>query len=115
MGTAYFFEIKDEWSKDCCFSYFDTEEHLADFLFEYEKVDVTVDGEFGADDDPYRIILCHVPRNQRQGFLRALGMLPELMLHVGRMDYDQYCHTFMMDADQYLAEHKTDGKGIPLQ
>ncbi len=73
-------------------SYFDTEEHLADFLFAREHVDVTILGELEEEDveDPFRFVLCRVPREQRSGFLRAIDDLPDLMSAMGKTGYDEF-------------------------
>ena len=115
MGARYIFEIKDGPSRYDHFAYFDTEEYLADFLFEYEHVDVTKEGEFGAEDDPYRLIMCRIPRKQRERFLRCAEMLPGLMAYVGKNDYDEFCRDFMTNAARYMASHAPVGRNIPLQ
>ena len=68
--------------------YFDTHDHLADFLFEHEHVSITVEGEFGDEDEPYGIILCRIAREDRESFLHAVELLPSLMAYVGKTDYD---------------------------
>jgi len=96
----YCFEIADGFSPDDCFAYVDTEEHLAGFLFSYERVGMTIEEEFGADGDPYRIILCRVPRERRAAFLKVIDLLPGLMAYAGRKDYDAYCTDLMTRAAQ---------------
>ena len=115
MGSRYIFEISDGPSKDYHFAYFDTDEHLADFLFAHEHVDVTIEGEFGAEGDPYRIIICQISKEQRDKFLRCVEELPGLMANVGKTDYDDFCIGFMMNAANYMACNLTAGRGIPLQ
>ena len=117
MKRRYLFEITDGMSPFYTFAYFDTEDHLADFLFDREKVDVTVEGEFAAEDDPYRIILCHIPRKQREAFLRAVDDLPAWMAHLGKPDYDAFCIGFLLNANAYMKSGKAAGRpgSIPLQ
>ena len=115
MGSRYIFEISNGPSKHYHFVYFDTEDHLADFLFAHEHVDVTIEGEFGVEDDPYLIIICQIPKDQCDRFLRCIEMLPELMKYVGKTDYDAFCLNIMMNAAHYMARKKTFGRSIPLQ
>lgn len=114
MGR-YIFEITDGPSKDYDFAYFDTKDHLAGFLFAHEHVDVTIEGEYGAEDDPYRIMLCQVPREQRDGFMRYVDMIPGLMAYAGKKDYDDFCMNFMMDAAHFFDGREKAGRSIPLQ
>lgn len=111
--TAYYIEITDGPSADYHFAYFDSHDHLADFLFSHENLDVSVEGEFGADDDPYRIIMCSVPRNQRKHFLSTLALIPGLMEYAGREGYDEFCMDFMRGADRYM--NRRAGGITPLQ
>ena len=85
----------------CRFAYYDTDKYLADFLFARENVAVEVEGEFTNGQDPYRIIRCRVPREQREAFLRAVDRLPDWLAYVGRKDYDAYCLSVLLDAVQY--------------
>ena len=102
MGRRYCIEIAEEQSPYYCFSYIDTEDHLADCLFSHLKVNVEFQAEFSCDRDPYRIILCRIPREQRKAFLRSVGLLPGLMAYAGKTDYDEYCAAFMENARRYV-------------
>ena len=115
MNPRYMFEICDGISPYYYFAYFDTEEHLADFLFAHENVDVTIENEFAAEDDPYHIILCRVPKKNRDGFLRVIDLLPGLMAYVGRTDYDEFCLNMMIRATQYAKSKRMPGSRLPLQ
>ena len=84
------------------YAYFDTEDHLADFLFAQEQVEVTIEEEFGFEGDPYSVILCRIPPAQREGFLKAIDLLPGLMAYVGRTDYDDFCRNMMLGAARFL-------------
>ena len=115
MGSRYCFEIMDAPLQYNYFAYFDTDDHLGHFLFSHENIDVTVEGEYGAEDDPYRIMLCRVPRRQRDEFLRAVDQLPDLMAYVGKTDYDDFCRHVMTDARKWFAKQGYSGTGFPVQ
>ena len=115
MGSRYIFEISDGPSQYYHFAYFDTDDYLADFLFAHEHVNVTIEGEYGAEDDPYRIIMCQVPKTQRNQFLSCIEMLPELMTYVGKTDYDDFCINFMTNAARYMARKEATRMITPLQ
>ena len=115
MRKRYCFEIADGPSNDCWFAYFDSVKHLALLLFAYENVDVTIEGEFGSEHDPYRIFLCRIPGKDRAGFLKAIDRLPALMAQAGYADYDDFCRGVMQDAAGFLAGRKAAGRKIPLQ
>jgi hypothetical protein len=99
----YCFEIANKLSPYLWFAYFDTSDRQARFLFDYEKADVTIEGEFGSVEDPYRIFLCRVPRDQRDRFLTAVNRIPAVMDYAGRSDYDGYCRRVLLDARHFLA------------
>ena len=90
-------------------------EHLAHFLFAREHVDVRILGKCGAAEDLYQIILCTILRKHRTGFLKAMEDLLELMYRMGKMDYDAFCRSVMLDAAQYLRGERTEGRGISQQ
>ena len=115
MKRRYLFEIADGPSPYYCFAYFDSDEHLADFLFAREHVDVTILEEYAADEDPFQIVLCRIPRKHRSGFLRAIEDLPELMSEVGKTDYDEFCQNYMLRAAQFMRGQRTEDRTIPLQ
>ena len=110
MGVRYCVEIADGPSADYTFAYFDSDDHLADFLFRHEQVDVRIEGEFGADgEDPFRIILCSFPRDQRERFLATVEMIPGLMDYAGRKGYDAFCREFLLGAARYLEQNGGGG------
>jgi len=115
MGPRYCFEIVDGMAMNYTFAYFDTHDHLADFLFDHENVRITVEGEFGAEGDPYRIVLCRVALKDREGFLRAVDLLPSLMRYVGKTDYDEFCRGFMMYAYLNISKRKETKMGPWVQ
>ncbi len=114
MVSRYCMEIKDGPSPYNWFAYFDTDDRLAQFLFDYEKVDITVEGEYGKQEDPYRIILVRIPGSQRLAFLKVIDLLPGLMEYLGKTDYDDFCRGVLADADRIVTGRRT-GKRIPLQ
>ena len=114
MIPDYFFEITDGLSADYCFSYFDTKDNLALLLFSHYHLDVTIEEVYGKEEEPYRIVLCRIPKEQREQFLRTLTLLPSMMAYAGHADYEDYCRAVMMEADSFRTEH--DAAGItPLQ
>ena len=115
MKSRYCFEIADDISAYYCFSYIDSEDNLADFLFKQMKVNVEPQMEFHNDDDPFKIVMCRIPRQQREAFLEAVDMLPGLMAYVGRAGYDEYCLDLMKSASQFLAEGKMANRITRLQ
>ena len=115
MKRRYCIEIADGPSPYYHFAYFDTDEYLADCLFAHEKVDVTVEGEYGNEEDPYRIILCRIPRQHRKGFLHAIDLLPGLMAYAGKTGYDDYCMDVLATAAQYAEKREDRGSPTPLQ
>lgn len=115
MNGRYYVEIADGLSTHYCFSYIDTLDNLADFLFDHLKIDVEREMEFHYDDDPFKIVMCHIPRQQRAAFLRAVGLLPALMAYAGQEGYDEYCMDFMLNAARYM-KNRQETQGItPLQ
>lgn len=100
MISDYVAEIAYGLSTHYGFSYIDTKDGLADLLFDRLKVDVIPDRVFSFDNDPYRIIMCKIPRNQREAFLHAMELLPSLMAYAGNDDYEEYCRNFFRFAHQ---------------
>ena len=115
MKTRYCIEITGDPSPDYHFAYFDTDEYLAFFLFKYERIDVTIDAEYGAEDDPYRMVECRVPKEQRKAFLHAMDLLPAFMAYAGKADYTDYCREFFLNAGQFLTRRREAGRITPLQ
>ena len=103
MKQRFVLEILDCPPAFCSFAYFDTEEHLADILFADAEIDVEILREYGAEEDPYRVIECRVPKDQRARFLGCIDLLPQVMGYVGRSDYVDYCREFMANTDQAAA------------
>ncbi len=110
----YCFEISVGPSPYYWFAYFDTPDHLADFLFTHEEADVTVEGEYGEEENPYRIILCRIPKDRREAFLHAVDLLPALMAYVGKTDYDDFCRGVLADAVHFLSARRTAGGTLRL-
>lgn len=115
MVHRYVAEISYGLSAQYGFAYIDTEDGLADFLFHHFKIDVEPDTVFHYEGDPYRIVMCKIPRDQREAFLNAIDLLPSLMDYVGKTDYESYCLEFFMNAGRWLSEHEEDERTTPLQ
>ncbi len=115
MALRYVIEITDDPSGHCCFSYIDTEDSLAGILFEHLKIDAEQEMVFHRDNDPYRIVVCRVPREQREAFLRAMDLLPSLMEYAGRTDYEEYCLEFFLYSERRLRENRNSGNITRLQ
>ena len=116
MKRRYIMEIGENSPLYYYFAYFDTEEYLADFLFHREKVDVTVEGEYWEEEEPFHIVQCRIPKAQRAAFLRAIDDLPDWMASLGRAGYDEYCHGFLRRAAEFR-DRKAAGQtgNFPLQ
>ena len=106
MKPGCCFEIADDLSARYCFAYVDTTDGLADLLFRHLKVDVEQEMVFHYDGDPFRIVMCHIPREQRDVFLRAVDLLPGLMAYAGKEGYDEYCEDLAEKARRYFAGQK---------
>ena len=111
MKPGCCFEIADDLSARYCFAYVDTTDGLADLLFRHLKVDAEKEMVFRDEKDPYRIILCRIPRGQREAFFRAVDLLPAFMAYDGRGDYEDYCRGFFTTAYRYMVE-KEDAERI---
>ncbi len=115
MKRRYCMEIGEYSPLYYYFAYFDNDEYLADFLFAREEVNVTVEGEYGNEDEPFHIIQCRIPKAQREAFLRAIDDLPEWMSRLGKKGYDSYCIGFLRQAAEFAARRAAGGPGnIPL-
>ena len=62
----------------CRYAYFDLQDHLADSLFARQNVTVKYEQEFVNPINPYRLVICKVLPWHREGFLHALGELPNI-------------------------------------
>lgn len=114
MNLRYCFELRESPFPDPCFAYFDTPDHLADILFDHEHVCVTVEGEYGPESDPYRIILCRIPQDQCTAFLKCIDLLPAFMSYAGHDDYEEYCLAVISDFRQKTGA-EASGEFAPLQ
>jgi len=59
--------------------------------------------EYGVEEEPYRVIECRIPKDQRDGFLSCINLLPQVMNYVGRTDYVDYCREFLANMDKAAA------------
>lgn len=115
IRPRYYFEIAEDLATCYCFAYVDTVDDLASFLFAHLHVDEERELEVHYDDDPFKIVMCHIPRQQREAFLEAVGLLPELMAYAGKEGYDDYCLALTLKAANFLARQKDGGRLTPLQ
>ena len=114
MNPRNCFEIADGLSTDDCFAYIDSADNLADFLFDQLKIDAEREMEFHHGDEPFKIVMCRIPRQQRETFLKAIGVLPGLMDYVGITGYKEYCMEIMRNAARLLKGKEAAGN-TPLQ
>ena len=110
MKRRYLMEIAEYSPLYYYFAYFDNDEYLADVLFNRENVEVTVEGEYGNEDEPFHIIQCRIPKAQRDAFLRAIDDLPDWMTRLGRTGYDEYCRGFFRQVAEYEAGKAAAGR-----
>ena len=115
MNTGYYFEIVDGTPTHYCFSYIDSEDNLADFLFDHMKIIMEKEMEFHYNDDPFKVVMCRIPRRQREDFLKAIEVLPGLMAYAGREGYDEFCMDLMRNAAEYFSEKEEKAKITPLR
>lgn len=115
MNPRYCFEIAEDLATRYCFSYIDTEDGLASILFDHLKVDVEEEMAFHNDDEPFRIVLCHIPRSQRKEFLQAVELLPALMAYAGKEGYEEYCLDLMRHAARFMEKRRGGDRITPLQ
>jgi len=114
MKPRYCLEIAENRPAYYSFSYVDTPDNLANFLFSQMKVDAETETEFRFTGDPFKIVLCRIPRSQRESFLKAIDMLPGLMAYDGREGYKEYCLALARKAVRFL-KAKEEGSAAPLQ
>ncbi len=113
MNPRNCFEIADGLSTEDCFAYIDSVDNLADFLFGQLKIDMEREMEFHHDGEPFKIVMCRIPRNQRETFLKAIDVLPGLMDYVGIAGYHEYCTEIMQNAARFLKEKENPGNTPP--
>ena len=111
MGIRYCIEIAGGPAGTSCFAYVDSPDGLADIVLDHLKVDAGKEMVFRNKKDPYRIILCRIPQEQREAFFRAIDLLPAFMAYDGRADYEDYCRGFFTTAYRYMVE-KEDAERI---
>ena len=115
IKLRYCIEITDDPSSYCCFSYIDSEDRLADALFDHMKIEKKAEMEFPCSHDPYKIIVVRIPREQREDFLWAIDMLPSFMDYAGREDYEECCRMFFLYVSQYDLGMGATGETALLQ
>ena len=116
MPRRYVVELVDGPSTHYGFAYIDTEDNLAALVFDHLKVDAQTDMVFQLEeDDPYRIVMVRIPRDQREAFLHAIDLLPAFMAKAGMADYEEYCRAFFTKAGRWLKSREAAKKSAPLQ
>ncbi len=88
----------------CRYAYFDLQDHLADSLFARQNVTVKYEQEFVNPINPYRLVICKVLPWHRDGFLRALGELPNKMNLLGFNDYQDFCRDYLDYSETWMQE-----------
>ncbi len=60
--------------------------------------------EDGGGDNPYWLILCKVPKDQRVRFMECIDLLPGVMENAGMKGYVNYCQRYISGFMQYIEE-----------
>lgn len=87
----------------CRYAYFDLEDHLADSLFARQGITVKYEREFINPLNNYRLVICRVLPWHREGFLKALGQLPNKMNLLGFNDYQAFCREYLDYSESWMA------------
>ena len=90
----------------CRYAYIDLEDHLADSLFERENVAVKYEQEFVNPVNNYRLVICRVLPWHRDGFLKALSLLPNKMNLLGFNDYQKFCREYLDYSENWMMEKR---------
>ena len=93
-------------SLHCRYDSFALEDHLADTLFERENVAVKYEQEFVNPVNNYRLVICRVLPWHRDGFLKALSLLPNKMNLLGFNDYQQFCRDYLDYSENWMMEKR---------
>ena len=110
MVSRYTAEIGHRLPARFTFSYVDTKNGLADLLFRHLKIEIVPEMELSNDGDPFRVVICRVPGEQREDFFRAVDLLPALMSYAGYTDYEKYCREFFLNAQRDTGVSGTAGE-----
>ena len=102
MIQKNWFNLTVSPSLNCRYAYIDLEDHLADSLFRRQNISVKFEQEFSNKVGPYRLIICKVLPWYREGFLKALGQLPDKMNLLGFNDYQDFCREYLDDTENWL-------------
>lgn len=94
MEFKNYFPIKKASLRHEYFCYIDTEEYLADALFEKHKVNVKFRDEAYKPGQDYVIIFCKVKKSDVVNFQKALDELKNKMILLGHPDYQTFCEEF---------------------
>ena len=102
MSQKNFFSIEKFSPFYSWFAYFDTEDFLADSLFERQKISVRYEQEYHNPVNHYRMFICRVPMMQIGRFLKAVGQLPNKMNLLGFTDYEDFCRDYLDESEQWI-------------
>ena len=69
-----------------------------------QNVTVKYEREFVNPINPYRLVICRVLPWHRDGFLKALGQLPDKMSLLGFTDYRQFCREYLDYSENWMME-----------
>lgn len=97
------FNLTTSLSLYCRYAFIDLEDHLADSLFARRHVQVRYEREFQNPINGYRLVICRVLPWQREGFLKALGELPDKMNLLGFNDYQEFCQEYLDYSESWMA------------
>lgn len=102
MEQKNWFNLTVSPSLYCRYAYIDLGDHLADSLFRRQNISVKFEQEFSNKVSPYRLVICKVLPWHREGFLKALGQLPNKMNLLGFNDYQDFCREYLDDTENWL-------------
>ena len=102
MEQKNWFNLTVSPSLYCRYAYIDLGDHLADSLFRRQNISVKFEQEFSNKVSPYRLVICKVLPWYREGFLKALGQLPNKMNLLGFNDYQDFCREYLDDTENWL-------------
>ena len=102
MEQKNWFNLTVSPSLYCRYAYIDLGDHLADSLFRRQNISVKFEQEFSNKVSPYRLVICKVLPWHREGFLKALGQLPNKMNLLGFNDYQDFCREYLDETENWL-------------
>lgn len=106
--TDFYQDIERFSLLNAYYAYMDTDAYLADQLFIKHQVRVHFREEYARDDSPYRVIFCHVRKQDQERFLAALKELPDKMMLLGYTDYLDACRAIWGNRKSHDEKEVTD-------